>query len=66
MAAMARLPVFMRLGASGVVHEIGSIELPVDGDGWLTFDRAKLAAMIRNLADDIENPSEEVPDAAPQ
>ncbi|MFG3085117.1 hypothetical protein [Streptomyces parvulus] len=66
MAAMANLPVFMRLGTSGPMHAIGSLDLPVDGDGWLTFDRTALAAALRAAADEIENPTvdEEVPDAA--
>lgn len=66
MAAMANLPVFMRLG-SGNEHQIGSIDLDVDGEGWLTFDRASLAAALRQLADEVDRPgqSEEVGGGAP-
>lgn len=68
MAVAVDLPVFMRLGVSGHEHQIGSIELPVDGNGWLTFDRARLAAALRDLADEVENPStgKGVDDAAPR
>ncbi len=58
MAAMAKLPVFMRLGTSGNEHEIGRIELDVDAAGWLTFDRASLAAALRQLADEVDRPDQ--------
>lgn len=66
MPATTKLPVFMRLGAAGPMHEVGSIELPLDGNGWLTFDRGDLAAAFRSVADEIElhGVGEGVPDAA--
>ncbi|MFK0062628.1 hypothetical protein ACIQTN_25800 [Streptomyces werraensis] len=64
MAAIAKLPLFMRVGEAGPMHEIGCLGLPVDGNGWLTFDRTLLADALRTAADALDDSSGEVPDAA--
>jgi hypothetical protein len=63
MAAAINLPVYMRLGNTDECH-IGDVEIDVNGDGTLQWGRQEMAAMLRAAADEIENPSEEVPDAA--
>ncbi|WP_125935292.1 hypothetical protein [Streptomyces sp. WAC 06738] len=64
MASAASLPVFMRLGLSWEPVQIGSVELPVSGDGRMTFERAAVAEMLRAAADEIEHPTEDDEGAA--
>lgn len=58
MASMVSLPVYMRLGGSAE-QEIGSIEIPVNGDGTITFDRGQFAALLHSAADAFETPEQE-------
>lgn len=66
--ATARIPLYMALGHRSALAEIGSFELPVNGDGRLTINRRSIAAMLRQAADAYEagtDDAEGVPDAAP-
>lgn len=68
--ATTRLPLYMQLGHRGPLAEVGSFELPVNGDGTLTINRKSIAAMLRQAADAYEaephDVAEGVPDAAAQ
>ncbi|MET9954222.1 hypothetical protein ABZ135_22100 [Streptomyces sp. NPDC006339] len=58
MAAQVNMPVYMRLGGSAEV-EIGCIEIPVNGDGTIAFDRSAFAALLRAAADAFDAPEQE-------
>jgi len=53
MAAIVRMPVFMRFG-DGEQVEIGELEFPVPGEATLTGSRAAIAALLRSAADAFE------------
>ncbi|MFG2780815.1 hypothetical protein ACGFY7_23545 [Streptomyces prunicolor] len=66
MPAEIALPVFMRIGSGDEFH-LGEITVDVDvTEATLTYGRPELATFLRAAADAIENPSEEVDDAAPR
>lgn len=50
----ARIPLYMALGRRSALAEVGSFELPVNGDGTLTINRKSIAAMLRQAADAYE------------
>lgn len=54
MAAAIDLPVFMRLGRTGEECQVGSVEVPVSGDGTVSFDRAALVGLLRAAANQLE------------
>lgn len=53
MAAIANLPLFIRLGHEGDMVEIGQAEFDVT-DGRVQLDRASIADLLRQAADAIE------------
>ncbi|WP_267244360.1 hypothetical protein [Streptomyces sp. PR69] len=64
MAAMVDLPVFIRLGRGGDPIEIGTVEFDMSGDGTVTFNRSRIADLLRAVADAVEHPEQEVSDAS--